>query len=155
MIIVCNPVQFQKRISPPPPRESSSNRSFGLTVGGVLITLGGIRVGIAFPGDVSPLVDLPTACLGVVGGTLIAFALLRPAWLTVPNRLWHQLGLLLARVVNPAILLLLYATCVVPIGLMMRAFGHDPLRLKRASTTQTYWLAHEPSPLEQPMRHLF
>ena len=140
---------------PPPPRESSSNRSFGLTLGGVLIALGGIRVGIAFLGGISPFVDLPTACLGVVGGALIALALLRPAWLTVPNRLWHQLGLLLARVVNPAILLLLYATCVVPIGLIMRAFGHDPLRLKRASTTQTYWLAHEPSPLEHPMRYLF
>lgn len=138
-----------------PPVESPSNRSFGFTVGGVLAVFGSVRVGLSVLNNAAPSFDSLTLTLWTVGGTLIALALFRPAWLALPNRLWHQLGLLLAQVINPIVLLLLYATCIVPIGVLMRAFGHDPLQLKRDETTDTYWVAHKPSPLAKPMRHLF
>ena len=132
-----------------------SNRSFGLTVGGILAAVGCIRVAHSLWDGVSPVVGPLSAALWVVGAGLIALALVRPAWLALPNLLWFRLGLLLSRVMNPIILFLLYVTCIVPTGVVMRLFGYDPLRLNRDADAATYWVAHEPSPLEQPMRHQF
>ena len=134
---------------------AGSNRGFGLTVGGILAALGGMRIGLSPIDAAAAPVDRLALCLWALGGTLIVLALFRPAWLAAPNRWWHRLGLLLARVVNPVVLLLLYTTCIVPIGLAMRALGHDPLRLRRNPASDTWWIAHKPTPLEHPMRHLF
>ena len=137
--------------APGPPSE----RSFGVVVGAVLIVIAGVRLGIrAFDGW-PPSVDVVSAALLAVGGTLNLLAAVRPAWLRVPNRLWFKFGLLLSRIVNPVILFLIYAVCVVPIGVVMRFFGHDPLRLKRDPEAQSHWRAPEPSPLEEPMRQQF
>ena len=158
---------------PPPPRKNPSNssildrlfpfqarpagseRSFGLTVGAVLSAIGSARIGLSVLGGGPASIDVWTAGLGAGGASLIVLALAHPAWLALPNLLWHRLGLLLARVVTPVVLLLLYATCIVPIGLPMRLCGYDPLRLKRDETADTYWVTHEPSPLSEPMRHQF
>lgn len=126
-----------------------------MTVGGFLAVVGCLRVAHSFWDDVSPAVDPFSAIFWVVGGGLIALALARPTWLALPNLLWFRFGLLLSRVVNPIILFLLYVTCIVPTGVVMRLFGYDPLRLKRDADAATYWVAHEPSSLEQPMRHQF
>ena len=151
--------------APSPPSE----RSFGVVVGGVLIVIAGVRLGIrAFDGlgrdgdglgaphhAWLPGVDVVSAGLIAVGGVLNLLAAVQPAWLRIPNRLWFKFGLLLSRIVNPVILFLIYAVCVVPIGVVMRFFGHDPLRLKRDPEAQSHWRAPEPSPLEEPMRQQF
>ena len=46
------------------------------------------------------------------------------------NRAWTKLGLLLFRVVNPVVMFVLFYATIVPIGLVMRALGRDPLRLR-------------------------
>ena len=130
-------------------------REFGVTMGGVLGSVAIVRLGFT-AGYSWPLsLDLASWCLLAASATLLGLALVRPAWLVVPNRLWFKFGLLLAKVVNPVVMLLLYATCIVPIGVVMRLFGYDPLKLKRDPKAATYWLDHEPSPLEEPMRHQF
>ncbi len=137
--------------APSPPSE----RSFGVVVGAVLIVIAGVRLGIrAFDGW-PPSVDVVSAILIGVGGALNLLAAVHPAWLRVPNRLWFKFGLLLSRIVNPVILFLIYAVCVVPIGVVMRFFGHDPLRLKRDPEAQSHWREPEPSPLDEPMRQQF
>ena len=51
--------------------------------------------------------------------------------------------------------LLLYGT-VLPIGLIMRARGKDPLRLKRPSDANTYWIARQPpGPAPETMKDQF
>jgi len=51
---------------------------------------------------------------------------------------------------------LIFLTTVVPIGLLMRAFGHDPLRLKREPQAPSYWVQREPpGPAPETMIHQF
>jgi hypothetical protein len=54
------------------------------------------------------------------------------------------------------ILGLIYVLSVGPIGLFMRAFGHDPLD-RRLDREPSFWRAHEPNPLgvERAARHQF
>ena len=46
------------------------------------------------------------------------------------NKLWMKLGLLLGMIVSPLVMGIIFFTLFVPIGLIMRLFGRDELRLK-------------------------
>jgi hypothetical protein len=67
-----------------------------------------------------------------------------PRVLHVPNVIWFRFGLLLAKVVNPIVLSLLYLVAFVPTGLLLRAVGKDPMRVKRDPSASTYWLPRTP-----------
>lgn len=113
-----------------------SNRSFGLTVGGILLGLGLLRLVLVLP-------DRPgafTVVLLAAGLGLCAAALWAAGWLTRPNRAWMALGRLLARVANPVILLLVFAVAFVPIGLVLRWRGHDPLRARPGAPGASHWV---------------
>jgi hypothetical protein len=92
----------------------------------------------------------------VVAAAFATVALVVPRWLALPNRLWMQLGLLLAKVVSPVALGLLYYGVFLPVGLAMRVFGMDSLRLKRDRAATTYWIARDPpGPPAQSMTQQF
>jgi hypothetical protein len=114
-----------------------SNRSFGLTVGSILVLFAAARW--FFSGGIEI-----TAVLFAVGLGLVAAALLRPSLLTTLNRAWMRLGYLLARVVNPVIMFVVYALVFAPIGLVMRLNGRDALNLKAAPGTRSYWIDRRP-----------
>ena len=137
--------------APMPPSE----RNFGFTVGGVLLVLGAVRLGLRAWNAWPPTWDALTLALLGVGLGLVVLGLVAPTCLRVPNRLWFKFGLLLARIVNPVVLFVFYATCIVPIGMAMRLFGYDPLRLKPDPNAPSHWQPHEPSPLDEPMRQQF
>jgi Saxitoxin biosynthesis operon protein SxtJ len=67
-----------------------------------------------------------------------------PQVFALPNRAWMKLGELLARVVAPVALALLYFGMFVPMGWLMRAFGRDPLRLARDPAAVSYWIERDP-----------
>ena len=72
------------------------------------------------------------------------------------NRVWLRLGLVLYKVVNPVAMGLVFFTTVVPIGLMMRALGKDPLRLKRDASAASYWIMRDPpGPAPDTMKNQF
>ncbi|WP_155253687.1 hypothetical protein [Bradyrhizobium japonicum] len=77
---------------------------------------------------------------GGLAATFGLLALLRPAWLSLPNSLWLKLGLLLHRLVSPVIMAILFYGTILPIGLLMRALGKDPLRLRLEKDVKSYWL---------------
>ena len=66
-----------------------------------------------------------------IGLVLIAAALIKPDVLEGANRGWMKLGLLLHKVTNPIFLGAMYVIAIVPTGLMMRAFGVDPMGMRR------------------------
>ena len=137
--------------APTPPSE----RNFGFTVGGVLLVLGAVRLGLRVWNAWPPTWDALSLSLLGVGLGLVVLGLVAPTCLRIPNRLWFKFGLLLARIVNPVVLFVFYAVCIVPIGVAMRLFGYDPLRLKPDPKAASHWQPHEPSPLDEPMRQQF
>ena len=102
-------------------------RSFGLTVGAVACAAAAYlwwREAVQ-----------TAAILGVVGFTLVALALLAPRALYWPSLVWwklvHVLGYINARI----ILTVLFSVLLVPVGLLWRVTGKDPLGRRRAGAT--------------------
>jgi len=58
------------------------------------------------------------------------------------NKLWMKLGLLLGMIVSPFVMGIIFFTLFVPIGLIMRLFGRDELRLKMWSR-DSHWKSRE------------
>lgn len=71
-------------------------------------------------------------------------ALLMPRVLRPLNRAWTRLGLLLGRIVTPVVLFLLFVVAFVPLGLLLRLRGFDPLRLELEPGKETYWIDRDP-----------
>ena len=93
---------------------------------------------------------LPLAAL------LLAVALIRPSLLAPLNKLWLKFGLLLYKVMNPLVLGLLFFLTIMPIGLVMRAFGKDFLRLRIDRGAKSYWIERAPQgPPPQSMKNQF
>lgn len=74
----------------------------------------------------------------------LAAAYAAPGLLGPFNRLWTRFGLLLFRIVNPLVMFLVYAICMVPMGVAMRLFGWDPMRRKFDPAAQSYWIPRDP-----------
>jgi hypothetical protein len=124
-----------------------SNRKFGLTLGIILALIAILK-----------LVERSDwgVIWGVLAVALIGSGLLRPALLSLPNALWLKLGLLLHRIVNPIIMAVLFFGTILPIGLLMRAFGKDPLRLRLDKAADSYWLPRsDERPQSEAMRQQF
>jgi len=116
------------------PEESppgASDRSFGLVFAGVC----------GFAGCVALWHGRATGYWWLAAGTVfLAAALLLPGLLSPLNRLWMNLGRWLYIVVNPVILAVLFYGAVVPVGLLMRVFGKDPLRRGIDHQAVSYWI---------------
>lgn len=74
-----------------------------------------------------------------VAGALSALSLVAPSVLKPLNLVWFRIGLLLHRVVNPLVMLAIFAVVIVPAGLIMRVW-YDPLRSQRAKSDSSYWI---------------
>ena len=80
----------------------------------------------------------------IIAAGFVGIALIRPALLHPLNIVWFRFGMLLHRVISPLVLGLIFFVSVTPVGLLMRLFRKDPLRLKFNPDAQTYWLERDP-----------
>ena len=71
-------------------------------------------------------------------------AILVPDWLKPLNLAWAYLGLLLGKIVSPLVLGLIFLVLITPVGLITRALGRDPLRMKPIATA-SYWIPRDPA----------
>lgn len=117
------------------PHEASSDRAFGLVFAAMFAIVAGW-----------PLVhgEGPRWWAVAIAATIGLIAVVAPALLAGPNRLWTAFGLLLGRVVRPIALGIVFYAVMTPVGLLMRIGGKDPLRLKRDPSLPSYWIAREP-----------
>ena len=126
--------------------KASTNRAFGWVFVAVFAVIG---LWPLFSGSGVRLWSLIIAALFLLA-TLVA-----PALLALPNRLWMRFGMLLNRIVSPVVLLFLFYAVVTPMGVLMRAFGKDNLRLRRGADA-SYWIKREPpGPKPDSLNHQF
>lgn len=141
------PLQLHEDIRREHEPVGSSDRSFGLTFAAFFALLAGLswwRAGHRWP------YWLAAAVLAA------AIALAVPKLLSPLNKAWTQLGLLLFKVVNPVVMLVLFVTTIVPIGLLRRALGKDSLRLRFEPDAASYWIPREPpGPAPETMKNQF
>ncbi|MDP2786945.1 MAG: hypothetical protein Q8O79_02565 [Pseudomonadota bacterium] len=117
------------------PVKTASNREFGWVFTAFFAIVG-----------CWPLLDAaaPRIWALILAALFALAAWLFPAALTPLNRLWTRLGGLMHKIVNPVVLGLIYGLTIVPIGLIFKILGKDPLRLKRDPNASSYWINRQP-----------
>ncbi|MCA1907020.1 MAG: SxtJ family membrane protein [Magnetospirillum sp.] len=129
------------------PVQMGSERSFGLVFAAVfaIIALWPLKSG----GD-------PRLWAVGVASAFLVVAVVAPKALKPLNLVWFKFGLLLHKVMTPLIMGLLFFVTVTPIGLLMRATGKDPMRLKRDPAATSYWITRDPpGPAPASMKNQF
>ncbi len=71
-----------------------------------------------------------TLCVGLPSFIL---GILKPSLLFYPYKVWMKLGLALGWINSRIILGLIYFIVLLPISLIMKIFGYDPLRKKKSN----------------------
>ena len=115
--------------------KGSSNRGFGLVFVGFFVIVGAIKAWLGNPWALAWF---------AAAAVMLAVALAAADWLAPLNRAWTKLGLLLFKVINPIVMFLIFITCIVPMGVVMRLFGWDPMRRKFDSAATSYWIPRDP-----------
>jgi len=112
-----------------------SERSFGLVFAAVFAIIA-----------LWPLIhaDKPRFWFLAIAAVFLAAALIAPGSLAPLNRLWFRIGILLGKVVTPLVMGVLWFVVVTPVGVLMRLFGKDPLRLKHELSVKSYWIERSP-----------
>lgn len=113
----------------------SSDRAFGIVFTVVFLVIGLLPLFFGGP---------PRLWSIAIAAIFGALALLRPALLAPLNRLWTKFGLLLHRIVSPLVLGIMFFVVITPMGLVMRAWGKDPLRLRFDRQARSYWVERQP-----------
>ncbi|HTP89837.1 MAG TPA: SxtJ family membrane protein [Bryobacteraceae bacterium] len=127
--------QIHEDLTRPAQVRRGSDRQFGFVLGTLLAALG-----------LWPLLRHRPMRLTVlaVGAALALIGLIAPILLRPLNRAWTALGLLLGRVVNPVAMAVLFYLLFTPLGLLLRLFGKDLLRLRGDKTASSYWIERQP-----------
>lgn len=125
--------------------EGSSDRSFGLVVAAALALIGALNWWHS--GNLWPF-------HGLAALLFVALAWWQPAWLGPLNRLWFRFGLLLAKIVNPVVMAMIFFLVITPGAMLIRLRGRDSLRRRRDVAGRSYWIPRDPS-VPQSMKDQF
>ena len=114
----------------------NTNRTFGITFAIVFSVIGFWPL---FLGNSTRVWALGTSALFLI------LAIAVPGSLGPLKKLWLQFGEYLHTFISPIVLALIYFISVIPVGLLMRMLGKDPLHRRFAPSAKTYWVLRKPS----------
>lgn len=127
--------------------KSGGEKDFGLTFAGVCLLVA--AVGWWKGSGAWPWWLGGSAAFAVAG-------LVAPRLLTPLSRGWAAFGDALHKIMSPLIMGVLFFCVVTPVGLLMRACGKDPLRLRLDPAAPDYWLPRRPpGPAPETIRRQF
>ena len=109
---------------------AAEGRQFGLTVGGAFLVLAAIAW---WRGR-----HLPEYTFSGLGAALIAAGLLIPGRLGPVYRAWMGLAHTISKVTTPLFMLIVFFVVIMPVGLLMRIFGRNPVR--HLAVNESYWM---------------
>ena len=75
----------------------------------------------------------------IISSIFLVSAFLFPKPLKPLNKVWIKFGETLGRIIAPIVMSLVFFIVLTPIGIILKIFGNDVLRLK-SSKKKTYWL---------------
>ena len=105
-------------------------RQFGLIMAGIIAVLFGLLIPWLF-NKIIPLWPW------YLSGTFVILALFVPETLGPVYRLWMKFGHIMGWVNTRLILGIVYYTIIMPVGIIMRLFGHDPM-LRKYNNSGSY-----------------
>lgn len=108
---------------------AAQGRSFGLTVGGAFLAIAAF---VAWRGHLK----VATA-LGILGFVLALAGLAIPTRLGPVERAWMRLAHAISKVTTPIVMGAMYFLVILPVGLLRRAFGGNPLVHRESGGS--YW----------------
>jgi len=92
------------------------------------------------------VVNYPFAvAFGSVSLLIFLTASLAPERLKLFNLTWMKFGHLLAKIVNPIVLGVIFFLVLTPIALVIKLTGRDELSLKNNDDGNTYWKSRDPN----------
>ena len=116
-------------------------RKFGISTGAIVAVLFGLVIpwiwDLNYP-------HWPWVILLVLGG----LGLIVPNSLRIVHRLWMRFALLISKVTTPIILGVVFFLLFVPIGLIIRVFGRDPLARRLDENADTYRVVNGSEPID-------
>ncbi len=121
-----------------PELDAKGLRSFGVTTGVIIVVL----FALFFPWLLE--VGIPRWPF-ILGGILAVWGLVHPTSLRPVYVNWMKFGLLLSKVTTPIVMGIVFYGVVMPMGLLMRLFGKDPMRRKLDDTQSTYRVVQDSS----------
>src|SRR6185437_6519622 len=113
------------------------NKKFGYTVAIVLLLLAGFHIFIKHRKGWWVVFAIATA--------LLLTALVKPALLSFLRLVWDKIGHVMGIFNTYVLLTLFYFLILTPLGLIMRLFGKDILKLKLKNKSGSYWENAAPS----------
>ena len=115
-------------------KSQSSNRGFGLLFFVVFFIIGLWPIINSDPIRIwALLLSLIFLILGVINSKL-----LNPL-----NIYWIKFGEILGKVIAPIIMLIIFFIILTPIGIILRLFGKDLLKLKKNKFLASYWVSRK------------
>ena len=115
-----------------PDLDNKGLRKFGFTTGAIIVVLFALFFPWVFDVTVMPMWPW------IIAGALWLPALLVPAVLRPVYTTWMKIGHAIGWVNTRIILGVLFYVLVLPMGLVMRLFGHDPMARKRDESASSY-----------------
>tara|TARA_B100000242_G_C43012178_1_gene470592 strand:- start:349 stop:732 length:384 start_codon:yes stop_codon:yes gene_type:complete len=108
----------------------SSNKSFGIVFFVVFLLIG-----------LYPLIHDENIRIWslIISCIFLVLGFLNSSILTPLNLLWFKFGVLLGKLISPIIMGFVFFLVVTPIGLIMRLFKKDLLKLKK-NNSKSYWI---------------
>jgi hypothetical protein len=127
-------------------RRGQSDRAFGLMFAGVFAAIAAVGW-LVF--------DVVLVWAAALAAAFLATALLVPGVLLPLNRLWNLFAHRLGRLSNAVLLGLFFFLFVLPMGLLLRLLGRDPMKRSLRSEEITYWTSVTRHASEETFRDLF
>ena len=113
-----------------------SNKSFGLFFAAVFAA--GSSYGFVYKLSLGA-----TLLLSIFSAGFFILAITKPSLLAPLNKLWMKLGFVMGSFVSPIVIAIIYLCIFLPLGLSMRLFGRDELKLKRTSASISFWIERD------------
>lgn len=112
-------------------QKKSSNRSFGLLFFFVFLIIA------CWPLLSSEVIRLWALIISLV---FLILGILNSKVLEPLNKGWVKFGELLGRIIAPVVMFLVFFIILTPIGIVLKLFGKDLLKIKKNKLIKSYWI---------------